>query len=200
MENDRAELTPVATATTPLRVTLHWDCELVFRGLSSMLEAHAERIALVDIDAVLSGRADADVLLLDPEPSPGQRVSPRTFAEVSPAILLYTWQEPAALADLTAMPGVAGYLSKGATASEVVAALEKYGVRTGTLAAVRDHGLSRREREVLTLVATGRTNQEIADAMFVTINTTKTYIRTAYAKIGVRSRSQAVAWAVRRLG
>ena len=200
MENDRAELTRATTASEPLRVTLHWDCELVFRGLSSMLGAHADRIALVDIDAVLSGRADADVLMLDPEPSPGRRVSPRAFAEVSPAILLYTWQDPAALADLTALPGVAGYLSKGATASEVVAALEKYGVRTGTLAAAHDDGLSRREREVLALVASGRTNQEIAEAMFVTINTTKTYIRTAYVKIGVRSRSQAVAWAVRHLG
>ncbi len=190
----------MATETKPLRVTLHWDCELVFRGLSSMMEAHADRIALVDISAVLGGRADADVLLLDPAPSPDRRISPRAFAEVSPAIVLYTWQDQGALADLTAMPGVAGVLSKGATATEVVATLEKFAVRTDTGADARSVGLSRREREVLVLVAAGLTNQEIADEMFVSVNTIKTYIRTAYTKIGVNSRSQAVAWAVRHLG
>ncbi len=187
-------------ATKPLRVTLHWDCELVFRGLTSMLGAHTDRIALVDIATVLSGRADADVLLLDPAPSPDRRVSPRAFAEVSPAIVLYTWEDPAALADLTAMPGVAGFLSKGAPASEVVSTLESCGVRTDTGAGAHAVGLSPREREVLEFVATGMTNQEIADATHVSINTIKTYIRAAYAKIGVTSRSQAVGWAVRNLG
>ena len=54
--------------------------------------------------------------------------------------------------------------------------------------------LTSREAEVLRLIAQGLSNQEIADRVFVSINSVKTYIRSAYRKIGVRSRTQAVAW------
>lgn len=57
--------------------------------------------------------------------------------------------------------------------------------------------LSERERDVLCLIATGLSNQEIADRLFLGVNTVKTYIRTAYRKIRVQSRSQAVVWAFR---
>jgi DNA-binding NarL/FixJ family response regulator len=55
-------------------------------------------------------------------------------------------------------------------------------------------GLSPREVEVLSLVTMGMSNQEIADRLFLTINTLKSHIRQAYKKIGVTSRAQAVAW------
>jgi DNA-binding CsgD family transcriptional regulator len=54
--------------------------------------------------------------------------------------------------------------------------------------------LTPREREVLTLVAEGLSNQEIAERLFVTGNTLKSYIRNAYRKVGVRTRAQAVRW------
>lgn len=57
-------------------------------------------------------------------------------------------------------------------------------------------GLSRRESEVLTLVARGHSNQDIAAQLFLSINSVKTYIRSTYRKIDVSSRSQAVAWAI----
>ena len=59
---------------------------------------------------------------------------------------------------------------------------------------VETHGLSAREAEVLTLIAEGLTNQEIADRVFISINSVKTYVRSAYRKIGVNSRSQAAVW------
>jgi DNA-binding CsgD family transcriptional regulator len=55
-------------------------------------------------------------------------------------------------------------------------------------------GLTGREMEVLGLIAEGLTNQEIADRVYVSINSVKTYIRAAYRKIGVNSRSQAAVW------
>ena len=58
-------------------------------------------------------------------------------------------------------------------------------------------GLSRRESDVLALIAQGRSNQEIADECFLSINSVKTYIRSAYRKIGVSHRAQAVVWALR---
>ena len=44
-------------------------------------------------------------------------------------------------------------------------------------------------------MAAGHANHEIAAQMFVTDNTLKSYIRSAYRKMGVRTRSQAVGWA-----
>jgi DNA-binding CsgD family transcriptional regulator len=61
-----------------------------------------------------------------------------------------------------------------------------------------EHGLTEREAQVLDWIAQGMSNQEIAESAYVSINSVKTYIRSAYRKIGVKSRSQAVAWAVRR--
>jgi len=60
-----------------------------------------------------------------------------------------------------------------------------------------DVGLTTREVEVLALIAQGLANHEIASRLFLSINSVKTYIRTAYRKIGVRSRSEAVGWAFR---
>jgi phosphoenolpyruvate carboxylase len=59
----------------------------------------------------------------------------------------------------------------------------------------REHALSAREAEVLALIAQGLSNQEIADRAFLSINSVKTYIRSAYRKIGVERRTQAVLWA-----
>lgn len=56
-------------------------------------------------------------------------------------------------------------------------------------------GLSPRELQVIAAIALGRSNQQISDELFLGVNTVKTYIRTAYRKLGVRSRTQAVIWA-----
>jgi DNA-binding NarL/FixJ family response regulator len=55
-------------------------------------------------------------------------------------------------------------------------------------------GLSRREVDVLSGVAKGLSNDDIAQLLGLANNTIKTYIRAAYRKIGVSTRSQAVAW------
>jgi DNA-binding CsgD family transcriptional regulator len=60
-------------------------------------------------------------------------------------------------------------------------------------------GLSPREAEVLALIVAGRTNKEIADALFLSENTIKTHVNGLYAKLGVNRRTQAVARA-RELG
>jgi LuxR family maltose regulon positive regulatory protein len=52
--------------------------------------------------------------------------------------------------------------------------------------------LTDREAEVLHLLGAGYTNQAIADALFVTINTVKKHTNNIYGKLGVHSRTQAV--------
>jgi DNA-binding NarL/FixJ family response regulator len=53
--------------------------------------------------------------------------------------------------------------------------------------------LSRREREVLDMLARGFLYKEIAEALCISVRTVDTYIRRIYEKLHVRSRSQAVA-------
>jgi DNA-binding NarL/FixJ family response regulator len=62
---------------------------------------------------------------------------------------------------------------------------------------VEEPRLSSRDREVLTLLTWGYTNQMIADELFVSISTVKSYIAFAYRKIGVTRRTQAILWGVR---
>jgi DNA-binding CsgD family transcriptional regulator/tetratricopeptide (TPR) repeat protein len=54
-------------------------------------------------------------------------------------------------------------------------------------------GLTETERRVATLVTQGRTNREVATAMFVTENTVQTHIRHIFQKLGVRSRTELTA-------
>jgi DNA-binding CsgD family transcriptional regulator len=53
--------------------------------------------------------------------------------------------------------------------------------------------LTRRELEILRLVADGRSNQDIAERLFVTVGTVKWYLRQIYGKLHVGSRTQAIA-------
>ena len=58
---------------------------------------------------------------------------------------------------------------------------------------------TRREVEILELIASGRNNREIADALFISRETVRWHLRALYGKIGVHSRSQASAAASRLL-
>lgn len=57
--------------------------------------------------------------------------------------------------------------------------------------------LSQRETEVLTLLARGMTNKDMGDELFLSVRTVETHLRSVYAKLGVRSRTEAALWAVR---
>jgi len=62
-----------------------------------------------------------------------------------------------------------------------------------------EHGepLTDREREVLELVATGITNREVAQELFISVNTVKVHLRNVYTKLGADSRTEATIIAVR---
>lgn len=52
------------------------------------------------------------------------------------------------------------------------------------------YGLSRREREILALVVAGKSNKEIEDELFISLNTVKTHLYKIYAKLNVKNRLQ----------
>lgn len=53
-------------------------------------------------------------------------------------------------------------------------------------------GVSKREWEVLSLLSEGLSNQEIADRLFVSLNTVKTHVSNLYLKLDVKRRTQAI--------
>ena len=58
-------------------------------------------------------------------------------------------------------------------------------------------GLSNREVEVLRLIAGGRSNQQIADELVISINTVGRHVSNIFDKIGAANRSEATAYALR---
>jgi DNA-binding CsgD family transcriptional regulator len=66
-------------------------------------------------------------------------------------------------------------------------------VDSGLEQSLRDHGFSPREIELAMLLMAGKSNQEISDELFVSVQTVKNYISKMYRKAGVSSRTQFVA-------
>ena len=90
--------------------------------------------------------------------------------------------------------GVKRVLDGGVYADPTVAPLLATGTRVpGTDNTPRE--LSAREVEVLQLVAAGRTNQAIADELFLSVKTVSRHLSNIYTKIGVSSRAAATAFA-----
>lgn len=58
--------------------------------------------------------------------------------------------------------------------------------------------LTEQEVRILTLIAEGLTNSDIAETLTVSLNTVKTHVRNIFVKLGVSDRTQAAIWAIRR--
>lgn len=69
--------------------------------------------------------------------------------------------------------------------------------RAPVIAAADAQVLSGRELEVLSLIALGNSNQQIAEQLFISLHTVKTHVRRIYSKLGVERRTQAVVLAKR---
>jgi NarL family two-component system response regulator LiaR len=190
-----------------VRVSVKDGPPLVNAGLRRMFLQHPGRVELVEwrLDVVSSGRLD--VVLVDRAVDSGAALErlDRVVATTTAKVVPFVWEIDAEeVADAIAA-GAAGYLWKGLEAHELVDALEEIcwgeplprpeqSQRYRHL--MDEFGLSKREFEVLTLIARGVSNQEIADSAFLSINSVKSYIRGAYRKIGVTRRAQAVSWAL----
>ena len=106
--------------------------------------------------------------------------------------------------------GAQGYVLKNATRDELLAAVRKVAAGGQSFDEVVVRALLRgdqrevlcslltaRELEILRLVATGKTNKEIAAQLFISSDTVKGHLETTYRKLGVSDRAHAVAVAIR---
>ncbi len=199
-------------ATDPIRVAILNDYEVVVRGLADMLSSYAERIRVVEL-ATRDGVSDpVDLVLYDTYSRP--REDPRGVQELAQdehvdAVVVYTWNFEPELIDGALAAGARGYLAKTLPAKELVDSVER--IHNGEVVVSpnpghtpvvsgdwpgRSEGLSLRESEMIALITQGRSNQEICRLAYLSPNTVKSYIRSAYRKIGITSRSQAVLWGV----
>jgi DNA-binding NarL/FixJ family response regulator len=94
--------------------------------------------------------------------------------------------------------GAAGFISKDWSAVDVVRAVRRVSQGQEVFAeAPLDSPLSEREQEVLSLIATGSTNKEIAVQLHLSPHTVKEHTSAIYRKLGVRNRAEATRQAQR---
>lgn len=191
--------------TRPVRVGLSNDYEIALLGLAQMLAAHSAEVQVVDLTTDLGLTHEPDVILYDTFGRlPDHDEKLRRIVEQNDAkVVVYSWQD---YPEETARRlGAVGYLHKGLGAEDLVAAIvaihrdERPGPAVEDGAPVhtwpgQEVGLTQRESEMLTHLTRGLTNDEIARRSYLGVNTVKTHLRSAYRKIGVTSRSQAVGW------
>jgi DNA-binding NarL/FixJ family response regulator len=132
-----------------------------------------------------------------------------------PVVILTTYADDESIVQAL-RAGAIGYLTKDAGRDHIRRALEAAvagqavldpavqarlveAARLPSRASQLPDGLTEREGEVLRLIATGRSNSEIATVLFVSEATIKTHINHIFAKTGSRDRAQAIGYAHRHL-
>lgn len=185
-----------------MAVGVYDEPELIVSGVEAMLTRSGRATEVLAIPADADG-AEVDVLLCDPV---GHSVQIEDYlssvaALTTAPVLVFTWSSSASSVRRSLAAGARGFLWKGAGSEDLAAAVttvaEGETVAPARLRPRTPTGmaeLSTRESEVLDLICRGMSNLEIADHLFVSVNSVKTYVRQIYQKIGVARRAQAVAW------
>lgn len=198
----------------PLRVAVVDDHELVVRGLAAML-ADEDSVRVVQLDGTCPPTQRVDVALYDAYSGGGlcnRRPEELLLNPQVGRLMLYVWGASGEMVAEARRQGFAGVLAKSDPAPTLVAAIHRAhagefvvsdalngcpgGGADGDDWPGRSQGLTAREAEVVGFITEGLSNQEIAERMHVSINSIKSFIRSAYRTMGVRTRSQAVLWGV----
>jgi DNA-binding NarL/FixJ family response regulator len=208
-----------------IRVVLADDQELVRSGFAALLreEDGIEVVgeAADGLEVVgMAARTRPDVILMDIR-MPGldgieatRRIAAREEFAGTHVIILTTFDLDEYVFEAI-RAGAAGFLVKDTNAAELLRAIRvvadgealmspgvtrrlisEFAARTRVIRPVPGIAdLTQREREVVTLVAEGLSNEEIADKLYMSRSTAKTHATRAMAKLGARDRAQLVVFA-----
>ncbi|MBW5482695.1 response regulator [Streptomyces bambusae] len=207
-------------ADTPIRVLLVDDHQVVRRGLRTFLEIQDDIEVVGEAGDGAEGTARAeelrpDVILMDVKmPGMDGVEALRRLHELgNPARVLIVTSFTEQRTVVPAMrAGAAGYVYKDIDPDALAAAIRS--VHAGhvllqpevaiallaqdeTAPARGGSTLTEREREVLALIADGRSNREIARALVLSEKTVKTHVSNILMKLDLADRTQAALWAVR---
>jgi DNA-binding NarL/FixJ family response regulator len=208
-----------------IKVVVADDQRLVREGLVTLLElSEGIEVAGSAVDGeeavALAERAKPDIVLMDLRMPrlDGVEATRRLSASLpqTRVIVLTTYADDESVFSAL-QAGARGYLTKDAGAAEIRRAIETVhagealldpsvqrrlieGLAAGRAPASRQpypDGLTQREVDVLGLIASGLSNQEIASRLFISEATVKTHINNIFGKARLRDRGQAVAYAFR---
>ncbi|GAA4704759.1 two component transcriptional regulator, LuxR family [Promicromonospora umidemergens] len=194
-----------------MRILAVDDNPIIRMGLRTLLDGTDGVTSVIDTgdpdEAVTRVRAgQVDVVLLDvrmPRMS-GLELLPR-LSDATVVMLTHT-DDPSTVSEALAA-GAAGYLVHGAlepaamvdairlcrNGSQVVSGVSRGTPAPAAAAAAAVRGLlSRREAEVMDLVADGQSNREVAALLFISEKTVKNHVNSLFAKLAVTTRSQAI--------
>jgi DNA-binding NarL/FixJ family response regulator len=207
----------VTETAAPLRVLVVDDHEVVRRGLVAFLDRRAPFQVVAEAgtaaDALVQARRfQPDIVLLDIQlPDASGIEACRQLRDELPSVNVVFLTSSPDEADVFAaiIAGARGYVLKQTRSVELVRTLEAVGRGTSMFdgavtgmvldrlrrIASGDYpdeggGLTAREREILPHIADGRTNREIADAVFLSDKTVKNYVSSILAKLGLAHRAQ----------
>lgn len=185
-----------------IRLVIVDDHPVVREGLVAALERRDDFAiagAFGSAEELLAARIEADVILLDLE-LPGMS-GIEAIPLVHARVLVLTAYSTDEQTEAVLKAGARGYLLKGAGIDEIERAIRTIAqgetyidprVASRLVAFSQAPRLSAREREVLRLVAAGRSNKEIAAALQVTERTVKFHVTAIFNKLGADNRAQAV--------
>lgn len=196
-----------------VRLAVIDDFDVIVRGTAAILEPYSDQVRMVELDTDGLLTSEIDVALIDcfglAESHAGM-VAQVVGNEHVARVAVYTWNFVPELQKEAFDAGATSYLSKGLPGREladavvathrgeqVVSDAGAVGRReVGRVWPGRDLGLTEREAEVLAHICQGRRTREIADALFLSVNSVKTHTQHLYRKIGVGSRTEAALWGI----
>ena len=203
-----------------VRVLIVDDQTIVRKGLSSLLSASKYGIEVVGeagdgVEAIAQAhRLQPDVILMDlvmPRMDGLEAIAEIRRQNPSARILVLTSFGEMENVSLAMKSGAAGYLLKDSTAKELVRAINTVAdgqvflstelARLAFAAHEPDEQdpfepLTPRELEVLKGIARGKSNQQVADSLNISIYTVRSHVRSLLGKLGLANRTQAALYAV----
>jgi DNA-binding NarL/FixJ family response regulator len=107
----------------PLRLAIVNDYEIVVAGIARMLADRRDRVVVVEQASRVAALSDVDIILCDMFAHiGGEGADPTDMLELGAKVVVFTWTLPLDPLAREAAAGVAGYLSKGLSAVELVEA------------------------------------------------------------------------------